>query len=125
MSDDSIDGLRDAAEIAVTACLPLLPLRGSWGSGYTLEEKISGTLVATPEEWAEAAHAIAALHNAITHKPLEPPADDDESGIFDIGPTVGYCSKCGEAREEFYTCRDDGETVPRGQAPGGPQVDDD
>lgn len=70
MSENSPTGLRDAAEIAVTACLPLLPLRGSWDSGYQLEKKISHHLIARPEEWAEAAHAIAALHNAIRHEPL-------------------------------------------------------
>lgn len=76
MSRDRIDGLRDAAEIAVTACLPLLPLRGSWNSGYKVEEKVGHTLIATPEEWAEAAHAVAALHNAITHTPLEAPMNE-------------------------------------------------
>lgn len=36
------------------------------------------------------------------------------------GPTVGYCSKCGEVRDAFYTCRNGGETVPKDQAPPGP-----
>ena len=40
-----------------------------------------------------------------------------DEGFFDDpdlgGPTVGYCSKCGEARDSFYTCRDGGETNPK------------
>lgn len=50
-------------------------------------------------------------------------AEDEECAVDendwgpDIGPTVGYCSKCGEAREEFYTCRDGGSTVPKEDAP--------
>lgn len=32
---------------------------------------------------------------------------------FDAGPTVGYCSKCGDVRSSFYTCRDGGTTVPK------------
>lgn len=39
-------------------------------------------------------------------------AEEDDDWIWP-GPTVGYCSKCGEAREEFYTCRDGGETIPK------------
>jgi hypothetical protein len=45
----------------------------------------------------------------------EPETQEDDDLGFD-GPTVGHCSKCGEVRTEFYTCRDGGETV----AGGGP-----
>lgn len=31
---------------------------------------------------------------------------------FILEPIVGHCSKCGEVRSDFYTCRDGGETVP-------------
>jgi hypothetical protein len=54
-----------AAEDAVSACLPLLPLEGSWGTGYRISDRIAPTLLATPEEWAGAAHAIAKLHRVI------------------------------------------------------------
>lgn len=54
--------MADALEEAVTATLPLLPLSGTWGSGYSVSREIQPTLVATPEEWAEAAHAIASAH---------------------------------------------------------------
>ena len=40
--------LRELAELAVTACLPILPLRGSWGSGYEVERTIHRTLHALP-----------------------------------------------------------------------------
>jgi hypothetical protein len=38
------------------------------------------------------------------------PLDPDEHPFF-FEPTVGYCSRCGEARTSFYTCRDGGETI--------------
>jgi hypothetical protein len=40
---------------------------------------------------------------------IEEPAQDP-FGLPSL-PTVGYCSKCGEARSSVYTCRDGGETV--------------
>lgn len=47
-------------------------------------------------------------------------AHDGDDWPFDFGgPTVGYCSRCGEARDAFYTCRNGGETVPEDQAPPG------
>lgn len=57
--------LREAAEMAVFATLPLLPLNGSDGRGYRVADLVSTTLVATAEEWSEAAHAIAELHRAL------------------------------------------------------------
>lgn len=35
-----------------------------------------------------------------------------DTPLFDSfgGPTVGYCSQCGEARDSFYICRDGGVT---------------
>jgi hypothetical protein len=61
-SGSELGQLVDAAELAVTACLPLLPLRGSWGSGYEVQQPIDLVLRATHEEWANAAHHIAELH---------------------------------------------------------------
>lgn len=58
------DRLRDLAELAVTALLPVLPLEGSWGN-YRVSEHIDPTIRALPEEWAEAAHAIAELCAAL------------------------------------------------------------
>lgn len=58
-------GLRDLAEAAVSACLPLMPLEGSWDSGYTVSDYIDPKLQATVPEWSDAAHAIAELHEAL------------------------------------------------------------
>lgn len=54
--------VRDAAATAVMATLPLLPLTGSWNSGYRVSDRIDTTLMAEAEEWASAALAIAELH---------------------------------------------------------------
>jgi hypothetical protein len=48
------------AEYAVSACLPVLPLEGSWPH-YRVAARVHSEVRATPEEWAEAAHAIAQL----------------------------------------------------------------
>lgn len=71
--------LRDLAELAVTACLPVLPLHGSWDSGYTVStDRVHITVLATPEEWADAAHAIAELHAAVAALPGERPSKDND-----------------------------------------------
>ncbi len=55
--------LRQAAEIVVCATLPLLPLKGSWESGYAVDTASPTTTVsALLSEWAEAAHAVSELH---------------------------------------------------------------
>ncbi len=67
LSDDAraeLAELRDAAELAVMACLGLLPLKGSWDAGFE-PTSTTGTLVATQEEWHEAAASIAALHRQL------------------------------------------------------------
>lgn len=56
------DDLLNAADAAVSACLPLLPLEGSDGAGYRLNGRVDFVLRATPEEWVDAAYAIATLH---------------------------------------------------------------
>lgn len=40
------------------------------------------------------------------------PEEDNDLDVFLSKPTVGYCSKCGEARTAMYACRDGGETLP-------------
>lgn len=61
--------------------------------------------------------ALAALRAALAVSPSPPQETTEEADDWphwvDAGPTVGYCSKCGEAREAFYTCRDGGETIPK------------
>lgn len=55
-------------------------------------------------------------------------ADDpayEEPDVFDLRPIIGHCSKCGEAREDDYTCRDGGSTVPSEQSPEVPHAPDD
>jgi hypothetical protein len=55
-----------AAEDAVMSCLPILPIVGSDTRGYTVSSsRIHPTVAATPEEWANAALAIAELHAAL------------------------------------------------------------
>jgi len=59
------ESLRAAAEAAVFACVPLLPLTGSYESGYRPTAVTDLTLRATAEEWMDAAHVIAELHDAL------------------------------------------------------------
>ena len=63
-------GLREAAEIAVTALIELLPLEGSWERGYKITPTVSESVHALPSEWAEAAHAIAALQAVLAAAPV-------------------------------------------------------
>jgi hypothetical protein len=39
--------------------------------------------------------------------------EDDDWFFSDDRPIIGYCSKCGQVRMEFYTCRSGGETLPK------------
>jgi hypothetical protein len=64
-----VERLRDLAELAVQACLPLLPLEGSWTVGYEIEKQPQATLRALPQEWAEAAYHVGELHRAIEGLP--------------------------------------------------------
>jgi hypothetical protein len=65
----SVVKLTAAAEDAVATCLPVLPIVGSDGRGYTVSKRIDGMVAATPEEWAAAALAIAELHAALYDLP--------------------------------------------------------
>lgn len=47
---------------------------------------------------------------ASTTEPCPDPEDNDDFWIDDR-PIIGYCSECGEAREDDYTCRHGGSTV--------------
>jgi hypothetical protein len=58
------DSLLHFAEMAVQACLPLLPLEGAWPD-YRVSERVHAQVRALPEEWAEAAHAVAGLCRAV------------------------------------------------------------
>lgn len=74
-----IAALQDEAEYTVQSLLPLLPLSGSWESGYRVSDRIAATCVATPEEWATAAHHVAALHAALAlAEGCASPADEEE-----------------------------------------------
>lgn len=57
--------LRDAAELAVTALLDVLPLEGDWERGYRVATVVQSEVRALPDEWAEAAHTVAALQRLI------------------------------------------------------------
>lgn len=63
---DDIERVKDAVEEAVHALLPLVPLAGSWDTGYRVDTVLpQATLTALPSEWAEAAHAVSELHALI------------------------------------------------------------
>jgi len=88
------EGLRAVAEDAVYACIPVLPITGSLNSGYEISERIDVHVLATVEEWWEAAHQIVALHKRLrgtdapsdgVHQPGEPGADEDRTGVGDPG----------------------------------------
>lgn len=52
----------------------------------------------------------AALTDTIATVYASEQEDDDDP--IDDRPIIGHCSKCGEAREDDYTCREGGSTVP-------------
>jgi hypothetical protein len=64
-AEDELQGLRERAELTVTALLPVLPLTGSWDSGYSINERVDPTVCALPEERAEGAYAVTELHVAL------------------------------------------------------------
>lgn len=73
-----IEGL---AEAAVAACLPILPLEGSDNRGYKVSPRIHTVTAATPEEWVDAAMAIANLHAALRDFPS---VMDASGGAFTV-----------------------------------------
>ena len=44
------------------ACLPVLPITGSQNQGYRVSDVIDPKVIADPQEWVDAAHAICELH---------------------------------------------------------------
>lgn len=54
-----LEQLTEALENTVIACLPLMPLNGSRQKGYRVNSLIHPTLVATVDEWYDAAQSIA------------------------------------------------------------------
>lgn len=83
------EGLRAVAEDAVMGCLPVLPIVGSHNSGYEVSERIDVHVLATQEEWADAAHSVVALHKRLrgtdaasdgVHRHGEHGADEDREG---------------------------------------------
>lgn len=60
---------RGVVEEAVFALLPIVPVNGSHQRGYQVSERIDPTLRATPEEWANAAHAVCNLHALVRERP--------------------------------------------------------
>lgn len=61
---EEVNRLRHTAEMAVQACLPILPLEGAWPD-YHVSQRVSSQVRALPKEWAEAAQAIVDLGRAI------------------------------------------------------------
>lgn len=65
---DNTNEVREYAELLLTALLELLPVKGSWTAGYTVEDSISPSLVASPEQWATAAFHFCDLHRALAQQ---------------------------------------------------------
>lgn len=72
--------LEGLAGDAIMAALDVLPLEGSYRSGYTPSERIDPTVIALPEEWATAAFYIAELHAYIRKLPPVQPTSEGASG---------------------------------------------
>ena len=69
--------LREAAQVAVFACLPVLHIVGSQNRGYRVSDVIDPKVIADPQEWVDAAHAICELHHVLAAADREAP---DEAG---------------------------------------------
>jgi hypothetical protein len=54
-----------APELALDALAVVLHVRGSWERGYEPLDRIDPVVMATPEEWANAAHALCVLHRLL------------------------------------------------------------
>jgi hypothetical protein len=70
--------LRDRAELLLTALLEILPVEGSWTSGYRVSEHFDSTLHALPEQWATAAQHLCEVHELIRRKPAPSTLTDEE-----------------------------------------------
>ena len=95
--------LRDAAELAVTALLELLPLEGSLTKGYHVSAMIQSSVVALPEEWGEAAYHIARLHRALLD---EHTAKAPTACHWDKCPHGSECVHAQPAKAPAATCAD-------------------
>jgi hypothetical protein len=80
----SVVKLTAAAEDAVATCLPVLPIVGSDGRGYTVSKRIDGMVAATPEEWAAAALAIAELHSVLYDLPSPTERLSASAGPYEV-----------------------------------------
>jgi hypothetical protein len=58
--------LREKVEMAIHALTHVLPISGSWNSGYSVPDHIDPKVIAMPEEWGDAALAVADLHAELT-----------------------------------------------------------
>lgn len=88
MSERELE-LRACAEEAVAACLPVLPMVGSYKRGYTVADRIDTVAVALPEEWTAAALAIGNLHSALNDLPSAEEQLDTDGGHYTIRVTEG------------------------------------
>lgn len=85
-----------AAEDAVMSCLPILPIVGSDTRGYTVSSsRIHPTVAATPEEWANAALAIAELHAALYGLPSPTERLSVSAGPFELEDGMGTAPEYG------------------------------
>jgi len=63
---EEYERLREKVELAIHALLPVIPISGSWNSGYSVPDHIHPTVHAMVEEWGDAALAVADLHAELT-----------------------------------------------------------
>jgi hypothetical protein len=65
-TEKDLERLREKVEIALHALTPVIPISGTWTSGYSVPDHINPTQNATVEQWANAAYVLAELHAEIT-----------------------------------------------------------
>lgn len=64
--EKDLERLREKVEAAIHSLTPVIPISGSWYSGYSVPDHINTKRHATLEEWGNAAYAVAELHAEIT-----------------------------------------------------------
>lgn len=64
--EKDLERLREKVEVAIHLLTPVIPISGSWHSGYSVPDHINPKRQATVTEWANAAYAVAELHAEIT-----------------------------------------------------------
>lgn len=80
--------LEEALEHFVMATVPLLPVQGSWQMGFAPLMEFQLQLVATAEEWSDAAHWLCEAHRRALSPPRRGPVPEP-------APSLPPCPECG------------------------------